>query len=276
MAFPAPSLPRVSITPAGAVVASGSTAKFRANGAVEWTLARGSAGTIDNDGAYHAPSSLSANNAVAGCQVLPNDHIFNTRVDKLATDQNSPAWIQSIPSSAVGYYPAWGINIADRNTPKRRMRFFYTPQYDGVFDMPEWPSLKQENGVFADTHSDMDRHILVVNKEDCTFSEFYQVGQKGGNPQCPECNAQSGLKYSGMTYDLPQGSTDAAGLPLTPLTLRLDEIRSGAIRHALRVTLRNNLIQESRVHDDRVPRSFASSGLYGFWRRDPSRRCARG
>ena len=245
LVFPAQA--RVVITPAAPVVPAGDTVKLRANTEVQWSLAPGSAGTIDSDGTYHAPRSVGAKNTVGGCQVLPNDHIFNTRIDELPADQNSPAWMQSIPPSAITYLPSWGINIADKTTPKKRMHFFYTPQYDGLFDLPQWPSLKQENGVFADPLSDLDRHILVVNKDDCIVSEFYKANPRGVNKACPECTAQSGVHYQGMTYELLHGSADAAGLPIIPLTLRLDEITSGTIRHALRVTLSNSLIHASSV-----------------------------
>jgi len=247
LALTFPALGRVVITPGAPIVPAGASVKLRANTDVQWSLSPGSVGTIDADGTYHAPRSVGAKNAVGGCQVLPNDHIFNTRIDALPTDQNSPTWIQSIPPSAVTYLPSWGITIADKTTPKKRMHFFYTPQYDGVFDLPEWPILKQENGVFADPLSDLDRHILVVNKDDCIFSEFYKANPKGLNKACPECTAQSGVHYQGMTYELLHGSADAAGLPITPLTLRLDEILSGVIRHALRVTLTNSLIHASSV-----------------------------
>jgi hypothetical protein len=251
-------LGRVVITPRNATVSASNSLKLTANTQVNWSLAPGSEGTIDPDGTYHAPRSVAAKNSMGGCQVFPNDHIFNTRVDALPVDNNSAAWINLIPPSRVNYFAAWGINIADKSTPKRRMHFFYTPQNEGVFDLPEWPHLKQENGVFADTHSDIDRHIVIVNKDDCTFTEYYQAYPRGDNKQCSDCTAQSGVHYSGNTYELPHGSTDAAGLPLAALTLHLDEIESGAIHHALRVTLSNGLIQPGNVWP-----ASSSAGAYG-------------
>lgn len=258
MLLAAPMLGRVVISPRNPTVSASNTLKLTANTDVNWSLAPGSEGAIDPDGTYHAPRSVLAKNSMGGCQVFPNDHIFNTRIDALPVDSNSAAWINLIPPSGVNYFPAWGINIADNGTPKRRMHFFYTPQNEGVFDFPQWPHLKQEAGVFADTHSDLDRHIVIVNKEDCTFTEYYQSYPRGDNKQCSECTAQSGVHYSGNTYALPHGSTDAAGLPLAALTLHLDEIESGAIHHALRVTLKNGLIQPGNVW----PASSAA-GAYG-------------
>lgn len=64
------------------------------------------------------------------------------------------------------------------------------------------------------------------------------------------CNSQSGVKFTYSGYGLPSISTDAAGLELTPLMLRLQEMEqaiatSGTINHALRMTLRNNFICNS-------------------------------
>lgn len=62
------------------------------------------------------------------------------------------------------------------------------------------------------------------------------------------CNSQSGIKFNYYDYLLPaNGATDAAGLELTPLTLRLQEMEQaiatgGSIKHALRMTLQNGFI----------------------------------
>jgi hypothetical protein len=55
--------------------------------------------------------------------------------------------------------------------------------------------------------------------------------------------ATSGYSYDGLSYGLPtNGTTDAAGLPLGPLTLHLDEVKNLAVRHALRFTLAGGYI----------------------------------
>lgn len=66
---------------------------------------------------------------------------------------------------------------------------------------------------------------------------------------CAGCNATSGIKYNYSDYLLPVGgaSTDAAGLELAPLLLRLQEVKQaiatgGTINHALRMTLSNGFI----------------------------------
>jgi hypothetical protein len=62
------------------------------------------------------------------------------------------------------------------------------------------------------------------------------------------CNAVSGMQYLNTDYGLPvNGSVDAAGLPLSPLTLNAQEVVNAvangtAITHALRMTLQNGFI----------------------------------
>src|ERR1039458_7034420 len=72
-----------SIPPA---VNQGSTYQFNANMKVSWSLAPGSKGTIDASGLYHAPSKVYSKQSLGGCQLLPNNHIFNTKIDKLPVD----------------------------------------------------------------------------------------------------------------------------------------------------------------------------------------------
>ncbi len=238
---------RVVVRPAAPIVPAGTSLRFEANGPVKWSLEPGSAGSIDPDGTYHAPASVPVKNKDGGCQILPSDHIFNTRVDSLPVDSKSPYYMSLIPPTPVGYYEAWGSNIANRSTPKKRMHFLYTEGNDGSYEMVQWPELNREGGVFSDPHSDIDRHEIAVDRDSCRVFEFYNIYEAGSNPSCPTCTAQSGFQYGGMDAGLPQGSVDAAGLLLTPLTLRLADVRSGAIQHALRVTLKNSIISPTSI-----------------------------
>ena len=233
----------VNITPQKPpVVPAGGVLRLQANGPVTWSLAPGSPGIIDQDGTYHAPASVHVKNVLGGCQVLGNDHIFNTRIDALPVDARSAEWMALIPPSKIGYYPGWGLNIADPSTPKKKMHFAYTPQNDGLFEMVQWPYLKREGGIFTDSNSGMDRHEVAIDRTTCDVFEIYSAYEAGENKGCPTCTAQSGVHYNSLSGELPSGSIDAAGLLMTPLTLGLEEVRSGAVQHALRMTLKNNII----------------------------------
>ncbi len=238
----------VAITPQKPpVVSSGGILRFKANGPVKWSLAPGSTGRIDPDGTYHAPTDIPVKNTLAGCQVLGNDHIFNSRIDRLPVDARSAAFMGLIPDSRVGYYAGWGFNIGSQSTPRKAMHFLYTPQNDGQFEMVPWPELKRENGVFSDPHSDVDRHEITIDRDTCDIYEIYSAYDPGSNKGCPTCTAQSGFHYNNLSPALPSGSVDAAGMLLTPLTLSLEEMREGSIQHALRVTFKNGIIAHEFV-----------------------------
>jgi hypothetical protein len=164
-----------------------------------------------------------------------------------------------MPAARLIISPSWGINIADNATQSQAMHFLYTPANDGTFQIPLWPELKRENGVFSDPLGEVDRHVVTINRETCTVYELYNNYEAGVNKQCPSCKAQSGVSYSGMSYRLPYAATDAAGLYLAPLTLRLNEIQAGEIQHALRFTLRNNFISPTSAWP-----ALSHAGAWGF------------
>src|SRR5215470_19776792 len=76
-----PAFSQIAIKPsAPPVVLQGQTLRFTAGERVTWSLAPGSPGAIDPDGTYHAPASVVPNQSVGGCQVYPNNNIYNTPV----------------------------------------------------------------------------------------------------------------------------------------------------------------------------------------------------
>lgn len=239
-------------------IEAGQSVQFKSNTPVKWSLAPGSPGSIDENGTYHAPASVPVHNSIGGCQLLPDDHILNTRIDALPVHPKSNEWMALLPDTRFSYYPAWGTNIADSSTPRQNMHFLYSPDNDGKFEIPAWPDLKRENGIFSSPHSEVDRHVVTVDRESCKIFELYNNYPEGDNTQCPTCSAQGGVSYSGMSYGLPNGSSDAAGLLLAPLTIRLSEIRSGSIKHAARFTLSNSIIAPSSVWPSR-----AHAGAWG-------------
>jgi hypothetical protein len=178
---------------------------------------------------------------------MPNDSVFNTRVDKLPVEANSTTWTTNMGTSTLDFFSDWSTNIADSTTPVKSMKFYYTTNYNGPFVMPQWPKLKRQGGTFTTRLNDTDHHTITVRKDTCQFYEVY--GDYFTPATCRDgvtqgCNAISGLTYAWNTYALPtQGSTDAAGLPLTPLTLRLAEVRAGMVNHAVRFTAASGYIR---------------------------------
>src|SRR5438270_7820228 len=60
------------------------------------------------------------------------------------------------------------------------------------------------------------------------------------------------------------GSADAAGLPITPLLAKSSEAATGEIRHALRVTFRNQFMSVNHVWPARFAVGLEDPGLIPF------------
>ncbi len=80
-----------------------------------------------------------------------------------------------------------------------------------------------------------DRHASVVDPVNRMLYEFYQMKKTDRGWQAAQCSIfdlkSNQLRPDGWT------STDAAGLPIFPATVRCDEIRRGIVEHAMRVTV---------------------------------------
>jgi len=110
------------------------------------------------------------------------------------------------------------------------VNFDYADESDpGPYPIPANPLI--EGGP----QSQGDRHILVVDTDNCVLYELYAAYPDGNG-----WTAGSGAIYDLTSNALrPEGwtSADAAGLPILPGLVRYDEVAAGEIRHALRFTV---------------------------------------
>jgi hypothetical protein len=244
---------QVTITPATPpAVNAGQTVAFTANVAVTWSCP-GCRGSINpTTGVYTAPASISSSQSYGGYQVLPNDHIYNTRIDSLPVGSNSNSWIAGSGTVPLNYLPSFPINYTDGSTPTQNMIFNYTPANNGLFQIPAYPNARIESGWFSAPFAGMDRHLLAIDTTTGVFQEMYNLYTPGANTSCATCTSQSGVKYSSSSYALPTPTVDAAGLLIMPLTLRLQELENavasgGTIKHALRFTLQSGYCASSFI-----------------------------
>ena len=103
----------------------------------------------------------------------------------------------------------------------------------------------------GETCPDGDHHIIVVEKQTCLLWEVYYAGSEAGQtvnngPWEMLCSAAWDLN---SLTQRPNGWTsgDAAGFPILPLLVRVDEANSGEVKHAIRVTLRSSVMARSYV-----------------------------
>jgi hypothetical protein len=238
-------------------VNQGGTYKFTANVPVTWSMAPGRKGSIDSDGTYHAPAEVTAQQSIGGCQLLPNDHILNTRIDSLPVNSNSAAWINSANYGHLIYGHQIPINYSDGSTPTQKMAFWYAKDNNDNFTFPVYPLGDMEGGWPVPSVTDAvmnqfntrDHHLISVNPTTCHITEIMSYYQAGANPANRAVSSTAGIQYDNSDYDLnTKGTTDAAGLPILPMMTHFQEWQSavntgGTINHAERITFRPGAIK---------------------------------
>ena len=180
------------------------------------------------------------------CDVFPEDNIWNTRIDGLPVHPLSDTYIETIGAD-IGLHPDFGSGVypPDSDSPigipyttvtgeQPLVEIIFTDYGDesdaGPYPVP--PDAPIEGGE----NGDGDRHVLVVDDENCVLYElYYAFPQDDGTWE-----ASSAAVYDLNSYDLRPAywtSADAAGLPILPGLVRYEEIEAGVINHAIRFTL---------------------------------------
>ncbi len=179
--------------------------------------------------------------AIDGCAVFPANNIWNTPVDTLPVDSNSVEYVNTIGRSShmhadfgSGLWEGGPIGIpyvfVPATQPLVNISFDYADQSDpGPYPIP--PDAPIEGGPL----SDGDRHILVVVRDTCILYEIYHAYRQGDGSWQAGSGARFDLNSNALRPD-EWTSADAAGLPILPGLARYDEVATGEISHALRVT----------------------------------------
>lgn len=166
---------------------------------------------------------------LVGCPVFPSDNYWNAPIAGLPVHPSSSQWVAAIGD--VDLHPdfggsQYGIPITiTKQKARTPVRFDYADESDRV-RYPLRRSTRIEGGS--------DRHTVVVDVRRCRLYETWNTRRTAGG-----WRAGSGAVWNLRSNALrPAGwtSADAAGLPILPGLLRWSEVRSGAVRHAIRFT----------------------------------------
>jgi hypothetical protein len=173
---------------------------------------------------------------------LPTEAAWNQDISKAPLAPNSAATIAYINAHGgdhlhpdFGSPRAYGFPYAVVGSGQPKLPVHYTAYGDesdpGPFPLPKGAPVEGGNG------SDGDRHVLVVDRSSCTLYELYRgFFRPGGGGHW---NADSGTRWdlrSASRRPDSWTSADAAGLPIFPGLIRYDEVASGHLDHAIRVT----------------------------------------
>ncbi|MDQ2776932.1 MAG: RICIN domain-containing protein [Acidobacteriota bacterium] len=170
---------------------------------------------------------------LGGCAIFPADNVWNTPIDTLPVDANSAAYVASMNATNTMLHPDFGngtpatggipYNLVPGSQPKVTVPFYYGGD-PGPYPIPD--------NVYIESGSD--HHAIMIDTSTC---ELYEIFNLTGGPG-------SWAAGSGATWSLNSDalrpnaltSADAAGLPILPGLVRYDELVSGSINHAIRVT----------------------------------------
>jgi hypothetical protein len=179
---------------------------------------------------------------IAGCPLFPANNPWRTDISHYPLSRYSAAWVRSVGLTThlhpdFGSDPSYGIpyEVVPKTQPTVPIVFTaYGDESDkGPYPVP----------LDAKVEAGGDAHVLVASAN-CHLYELYNARRRGSG-----WAADSGAVFSLTSNALrPDGwtSADAARLPILPGLVRPDEIRAGAINHALRFTV--STTQKGYIH----------------------------
>jgi hypothetical protein len=174
-----------------------------------------------------------------GCPILPAEDPLNQEIANAPVSPDSAAYLASIGLTAhlhpdFGTNPSYGIPFTVVGPEQAKVPIHFT-KYRSESDPGPYPIPANAPIEGGGKRGRGDKHVLVVQEGTCMLYELYKAARKGDG-----WTAASGATFNLRSDALrPEGwtSADAAGLPIFPLLARYEDVSSGAIDHALRVTV---------------------------------------
>lgn len=172
---------------------------------------------------------------IGGCPVFPSDNPWNRKVKDAplrARSAQTIAYIQAHGADNLhadfGENPTYGIPyiVVPQNQPLVPITYTdYGDESDpGPMPIP----------LNAPVEAGSDAHVLVVRQGTCDLFELF-AAHRTTNGWAAASGARFDLRSNALR-PLGWTSADAAGLPITPGLVRYEEVASGHIDHAIRVT----------------------------------------
>ena len=190
------------------------------------------------------PSAQAAGPAdLGGCPLFPTDSFWHGDVSGLATHPRSDAWVNNAGRTrrvhadfGSGLWNGGPIGIPFVVVPRGQARVPVSFRYASESDPGPYP-IPATAPIEGGSASTGDRHVLVVESETCELFETFNSRPIGGGTSW---TADSGARFdlgSNALRPATWTSADAAGLAILPGLVRYDEVATGRIDHALRLTM---------------------------------------
>jgi hypothetical protein len=220
--------------------------------------------SVDGPAVALAPAERQQLTHLGNCPVFPPDNPWNTPIDTLPVRARSAETIAKIQSVGGDFlHPDFGEN------PDYGIPYVIVPGDQSLVPIHYYEAGDESDpGPFpipldAPVEAGSDSHVLVLQQGSCRLYELFAASRSGGGWEA----------YSGAAFDLnsnalrPLGwtSADAAGLPILPGLVRYEEVASGRITHAIRVTFsqtqRKYILPATHYASDRTDIDLPPMGL---------------
>jgi hypothetical protein len=176
------------------------------------------------------------------CQIFPPDNVWNTRIDGLPLDPSSTTYVNTIGAGTglkadfgSGLWDGGPIGIPYTTVPGTQARVAVSFDYYDESDPGPYP-IPTNAPIEGGPNSTGDRHVLVQDRDACVLYEMFDSHPNADG----SWHSGSGARFDLLSHALrPAGwtSADAAGLSLLAGLVKMDEVLSGEIHHALRFTV---------------------------------------
>jgi hypothetical protein len=190
---------------------------------------------------------------VSALEVFPANNPWNLVVSDWPLHPNSKNIVASIGAEKpFRCNPDMGYVLVPPDQPRVNVKLVaYAGESDkGPYPVPDnipiegWPAehkhRKGDKVTLDDVQRDKlkeggDRHALVVDPVNRMLYEFYQLRKTDAGWEAAQASIFD-LKTNKMRPE-EWTSSDAAGLPVFPASVRYDELKRGIVEHAMRVTV---------------------------------------
>jgi hypothetical protein len=187
-------------------------------------------------------AGTSGNVPGSACPLFPADNVWHADVSRLPVHARSAAWLASASASTRRLHPDFGpsddpsvpYGIPFHVVPSSHAKVNVTFDYDDQSDHVPYP-LGPDTPIEGGAGSGGDMHAIVVDSGTCRLYETWYT-QHGASGWTAGSGATWSLRSNAQRPDT-WTSADAAGLPILPGLLRLDEVQAGRVDHAIRFTV---------------------------------------
>jgi hypothetical protein len=176
------------------------------------------------------------------CPAFPSDNVWNTRINGLPVNPRSAAWLAHMAAGSTLLHPDYGPagggarpygipwQVTSRHPEFVRVHF----QYASESSRGPYP-FSVRTPIEGGPNAAGDRHALMVDPGTCVLYELYDAHYHPNGRSTAGSGAIWNLRSDKLR---PAGwtSADAAGLPILPGLVNYDEVMSGQIDHAIRLT----------------------------------------